>query len=77
MALWLKHAAEVWAGMPDPGPTGDYAEVTAGEVRDEGGNVLFSGTADDCVREKRRLGRLAIKARLVPTEWRNVGDDAI
>ena len=42
----VPHAAET---CETDGPTGDWVEVVAGEIRDAGGNVLFAGTADECV----------------------------
>jgi hypothetical protein len=65
----LTHAAEIYA---HDGPTGDFAEVIAGQVQDNGGNVLFAGSADACVRE--RAG-YRIPTRLVPTEWRRVAGE--
>lgn len=62
--IYLTHAAEIYAL---DGPTGEHAEVVRGEVRDHGGNVLFAGTADECVEQKFR-----IPTRLVPTEWNRV-----
>lgn len=70
-ATYLKHAAEIWATSGShPGPTGRFAEVIRGEVQDRGGNVLFSGTADECAAKSFR-----VPVRLVPTEWRDAGDD--
>jgi hypothetical protein len=63
-AIGLTHAAELWT---KEGPTGDHVEVIRGEVQDHGGNVLFAGTADECVAQKYR-----VPTRLVPTEWRKV-----
>jgi len=62
--LWLKHAAEV---VNNEGPTGNFVEVLTGEVQDYGGNVLFAGSADECVAEKWR-----IPTRLVPKTTRKV-----
>lgn len=70
-ATWLRHAAEIWSADPaNAGPTGRFAEVLRGEVRDRGGNVLFAGTADACVAQGYR-----IPYRLVPTEWREVAGE--
>lgn len=60
----LTHAAELCSTA---GPTGRFVEVLAGEVRDHGGNVLFSGTADECVAQQ-----FLFPVRFVPTEWRDV-----
>lgn len=66
----LAHAAEIYSADPSgPGPTGEFAEVIRGEVRDHGGNVLFAGSADECVRQ---AAAWRIPVRLVPTEWRRV-----
>lgn len=65
-SIWLTHAAEV---CDADGPTGRYVEVVAGEVRDYGGNVLYAGTADACVRKRTRY---RTPTRLVPTETRPV-----
>lgn len=61
VCLHLKHAADIWSTT---GPTGRFAEVFCGRVEDHGGNVLFEGTADQCVAQKWR-----IPVRLVPTDW--------
>jgi len=66
-AIHLTHAAELYA---TDGPTGDHVEVLRGEVQDYGGNVLFAGTADECVAQKHR-----IPTRRVPTEWRKVAGE--
>lgn len=68
-SIWLTHAAEVCDAT---GPTGRLVSVVAGEVRDYGGNVLFAGPADKCVRK--RAG-YRIPTRLVPTETRPVAGD--
>ncbi len=60
-AIWLRHAAELWTAN---GPTGTFVDVTWGQVRDHGGNVLFDGPADECVAQRYR-----ISVRLVPTLW--------
>jgi hypothetical protein len=70
-AIHLDHAAEIWSGGNSPGPTGKFAHVLRGEVRDYGGNVLFAGTADQCVRQRKR----GLPVRLVPTEWEKVDGD--
>lgn len=62
----LDHASEIYDTF---GPTGEYVEVLRGEVRDMGGNVLFSGTAHECAREQRDW---RIPTQLVPTETRPV-----
>jgi hypothetical protein len=66
----VPHAADIWATGDCPGPTGQWAEVLFGEVRDHGGNVLFSGTPDECVAvcKSWRGGPV----RLVPAQWRRV-----
>lgn len=70
-AVYLNHAAEIWSADPTAaGPTGRFAEVLRGEVQDHGGNVLFAGTADECVAQ-----RYQIPTRLVPTEWREVAGE--
>lgn len=61
-ATHLDHAAEVYA---NDGPTGSLVEVIRGDVRDYGNNVLFSGSAEECVSKKFR-----VQTRLVPTEWK-------
>lgn len=61
-AIHLAHAAEIFTAA---GPTGNVAEVLRGEVRDYGGNVLFAGTADECVANR---ATWRIPTRLVPTE---------
>jgi len=69
-AIHLTHACEIWSEGNDwqfSGPTGKYAEVLAGEVRDFGGNTLFAGTADECVATKWRVSTV-----LTPTDWRPV-----
>ncbi len=74
-AYHLTHAAEIYGpatSLDNAGPTGEWAEVTAGEVRDYGGNVLFSGTADECVRER---AEWRIPTRLVPTAWEKFAGD--
>lgn len=46
-AIHLTHACEIWSEGNDwqfSKPTGKYAEVLAGEVRDFVGNTLFAGT---------------------------------
>jgi hypothetical protein len=65
------HAAEIYHL---DGPTGDFAEVLRGDVRDHGGNVLFSGSADECVAE---AASYRIPVRLVPTEWRRVAGEVV
>lgn len=65
----LTHAAEIYT---DAGPTGEHAEVFAGEVRDYGGNVHFAGTADACVEF---AAGMRLPHRLVPTEWLAVDGD--
>lgn len=70
-AIHLAHAAELYTTS---GPTGRYVEVIRGEVRDYGGNVLFAGSADDCVRDS---GEWKLPTRLVPTEWREVAGDVV
>ena len=65
-AIHLTHAAELHAV---DGPTGRHVEVIRGELHDAGGNVLFAGTADECV-EKVESFRLVTS--LVPTEWQKV-----
>jgi hypothetical protein len=67
-AVHLTHAAELWTAE---GATGRHVEVIRGEVRDHGGNVLFAGTAEECVAKSYR-----VPTRLVPTEWREVGEVA-
>lgn len=47
-AVHVFAVCEIWERE---GPTGDFAEVLEGEVRDAGGNVLFAGSAADCVSE--------------------------
>lgn len=70
-AVHLTHAAEIWSTDPGAaGPTGDFAMVVRGEVRDHGGNVLFAGTATECAFAQKRL---RVPSRLCPTEWREVG----
>ena len=64
---YLTHAAELYA---TDGPTGEHVEVLRGQVEDYGGNVLFAGTADECVAKKFR-----VPTRRVPTEWRKVAGD--
>lgn len=64
----VKHAAEMWTAE---GAIGNHVEVLAGEVRDYGGNMLFAGSADDCVYQ---AGLWELPTRLVPTEWREVGE---
>lgn len=61
---YIDHAAEIVAA---DGPTGDFAHVFAGEVRDAGGNVLFSGAPNDCV-AFRAAWRAGV-THLVPTSW--------
>lgn len=61
--LYVTHAAQV---VTKEGPTGRYVEVLVGEVQDYGGNVLFHGTADECVEAKFR-----VPTRLVPKAWRS------
>lgn len=65
----LTHAAEL---CNLTGPTGEFVEVVRGEVRDHGGSVLFAGTADECVAERRGW---RVPTRLVPTEWRRVSGE--
>jgi hypothetical protein len=65
----VPHAADIWVLGDYPGPTGQSAEVLAGEVQDHGGNVLFAGTADGCVAEQ---AKWRMPTRLVPTRWRLV-----
>lgn len=65
-AIYLTHACEIWSD-DTLGPTGKYAEVLAGEVRDFGGNTLFAGTADECAATSWR-----VSAVMVPTDWRPV-----
>lgn len=66
-ATRLTHAAEIYTPY---GPTGRHAEVIRGEVQDHGGNVIFAGTADECVARTYR-----VPVRLVPTEWRKADGD--
>ena len=68
-ATYLKNAAEIYTTA---GPTGDFAEVVRGEVTDYGGNVLFSGTAGECIQYAHGL---RVPYRLVPTEWRRVAGE--
>ncbi len=75
-ANYLNHAAELWTTT---GPTGDHVEVIRGEVQDYGGNVLFAGTADECLEFDQpntgrnvRPDRGGKLTRLIPTEWRRV-----
>ena len=65
----LPHAADIWVNGDVPAPTGQWAEVLEGEVRDYGGDVLFSGTADECVADR---AKWRMPTRLVPTRWRRV-----
>ena len=68
-AVFLDHCAEVWSLG---GPTGRFARVLSGEVRDAGGNVLFAGSADDCV----AFGRRSVPhLRLVPVTWEPVPEE--
>lgn len=46
ITAYATHAAELCA---NDGPTGEFVEVLAGEIRDAGGNILFAGTADECI----------------------------
>lgn len=62
----VKHAAEL-CGLD--GPTGELVEVVLGTVEDEGGNVLFRGTADDCVEFSQRWRG---STRLIPSSWRRL-----
>lgn len=67
-AVHYDHAAEIWTNNA---PTGRFARVLKGQVRDYGGNVIFSGTADECAAyaEKNR------PCRLVPTDWQDHGEE--
>ena len=67
MAIYLDNAAEIYT---QEGPTGEFAEVTHGRVEDAGGNLLFSGTANQCVRQLRN--RYGGERVLVPTAWKRV-----
>lgn len=69
MAKFLKHAAELWS---NDGPTGKHVEVVSGEIHDAGGNVLFVGTADECVAK-----RFRVPTELVPTKWNTIEDDVV
>lgn len=60
-ATYLDHAVEIHSST---GPTGEFARVLRGEVRDAGGNVLFAGTADECHAYSLTL---CTPTRLVPT----------
>jgi len=71
---WIRHGAELWVLGPHPGPTGEYVAVTRGEVRDNGGNVLFAGAASRCVGFRRRC---RVPTRLVPTQWVRSGPSVI
>lgn len=66
--IHVRHASEI---CDHDGPTGEFAEVLAGEVCDWGGNVLFAGTPDDCVREQ---AKYRIPTGLVPTKTRKLAD---
>lgn len=56
-AIHVTAICEIWT---TEGPTGDFAEVLEGEVRDAGGNVLFSGAAVECVKEAAKY-RIQVK----------------
>lgn len=71
--IHLTHAAELWTDGDNPGPTGRYVEVLAGEVRDYGGNLLFAGSADECV----TAATGTTPTRLVPTKWLAVAADYV
>ena len=64
VAFHLKHATEICS---KEGSTGRFAEVLTGEVQDYGGNVLFAGSADECVAKNWR-----IPTRLVPKQTQSV-----
>ena len=65
-AIHLTHAIEVC--VCDKGiTTSSFAEVLHGEVQDWGGNILFSGTPDECVTKK-----WLTPTKLVATHWRAV-----
>lgn len=64
MANKLRHAAEIW--NRDGEPTGNFAEVMRGQVQDVGGNVLYEGSADECVWERQSF---RVPTQLVPTAW--------
>lgn len=67
--IHLTHAAEIYTRE---GSTGRFAEVVRGEVRDHGGNILFAGTADECVANR---GEWRIPVVLVATELRAVAGE--
>lgn len=69
--LHVEHAAEV---CDRNGPTGRFVIVTRGEIQDHGGNVLFRGTAAECVRA--RIG-WRVPTVLVPTETREPADGEV
>jgi hypothetical protein len=65
MNIYVRHCAEV-IGLQ--GPTGELVEVLEGKIQDYGGNVLFSGTADECVKQEHRY---RIPIRRIPTVVRH------
>jgi hypothetical protein len=75
--IHVAHAAELCVTTGDwPGPSGEFVEVLAGELRDSGGNVLFEGSADDCVREKGKYTQgFRAGLRLCPTKWRRTENE--
>ena len=47
-AIFVNSICELWTLE---GPTGYFAEVLEGEIRDAGNNVHFSGSAEQCEKE--------------------------
>lgn len=64
-----RHATELYDRH---GPTGNCVTVLAGQVVDYGGNVLFSGTADECAEAQTRF---RIATQLNPTKVRRDSND--
>ena len=68
-SVHLDHAAEV---CNQHGATGEFVRVLTGKVTDYGDNVLFAGSAGDCVKWTRNL---KIPFRLVPVTVEPAGGE--
>jgi hypothetical protein len=66
-ATYTDHATEIYSAS---GPTGRFARVLTGELRDAGGNVLFAGSAAACVQARRKWRSPTV---LVPVTTECVG----
>lgn len=71
VTTYVEHVAEIWA-LGDPGPTGRFVRVLTGQMKDYRGNIIFSGTADECAREQRTW---RFPTLLDPLTWEAVDGD--